>query len=158
MPEIDFSHLLQQYGYLIVLLGTFLEGETILILGGFAAHRGYLSLPWVILIAFCGSLAGDQLWFFLGRRHGKAILKRNPFWQTRVRKVTDLFRRYHTPVIVAFRFFYGLRNLTPFVLGMTSVPAVRFFCLTRSARRCGLGSSEPVAICSAWPARRCSRT
>ena len=40
------------YGYLAVLLGTFLEGETILVLGGFAAHRGYLALPWVIVAAF----------------------------------------------------------------------------------------------------------
>ena len=57
------------YGYLAVLLGTFLEDETILVLGGFAAHRGYLALPWVIVAAFLGSLCGDQLFFFLGRKH-----------------------------------------------------------------------------------------
>jgi len=51
------------YGYVAVLLGTFLEGETILVLGGFAAHRGYLALPWVIVAAFFGSLCGDQLFF-----------------------------------------------------------------------------------------------
>jgi membrane protein DedA with SNARE-associated domain len=34
--------ILDPYGYLAVLVGTFLEGETILVLGGFAAHRGYL--------------------------------------------------------------------------------------------------------------------
>jgi len=66
------------YGYVAVLLGTFLEGETILVLGGFAAHRGYLALPGVILAAFIGSLCGDQLFFFLGRRHSQAVLARRP--------------------------------------------------------------------------------
>ena len=61
--------LIQNYGYWAVFVGTFIEGETILLLGGFAAHRGYLALPWVIVAAFFGSLCGDQLFFFLGRKH-----------------------------------------------------------------------------------------
>lgn len=31
---------------LAVFLGTFIEGEIVLVLGGIAAHRGYLDLPW----------------------------------------------------------------------------------------------------------------
>lgn len=44
--------LIENYGYLAILIGTFLESETILVLGGFIAHQGYLALPWVILAAF----------------------------------------------------------------------------------------------------------
>ena len=40
--------LLTDYGYWAVFVGSLLEGETILILAGFAAHRGYLSLPLVM--------------------------------------------------------------------------------------------------------------
>ncbi len=50
--------LIETYGYLTILLETFLEGETILVLGGFAAHRGYMHLPWVIGAAFVDSLCG----------------------------------------------------------------------------------------------------
>ena len=50
---------IETYGYAAILIGTFLEGETILVLGGFAAHRGYLSLPWVIVAAFAGTLSGE---------------------------------------------------------------------------------------------------
>lgn len=39
------TQLLDHYGYLAVLVCNVLEGETILILGGFAAHQGYLQLP-----------------------------------------------------------------------------------------------------------------
>ena len=55
------EHLIDAYGYLAILAGTFLEGETILILGGVAAKLGYLDLPWVIVCGFTGSLIGDQL-------------------------------------------------------------------------------------------------
>ena len=56
----DLQNIIETYGYAVILIATFLEGETILILGGFVAHRGYLMLPWVILAAFIGSLCGDQ--------------------------------------------------------------------------------------------------
>ena len=35
---------LAKYGYIAILLGTVFEGETIMIMGGFSAHRGYLDL------------------------------------------------------------------------------------------------------------------
>jgi len=76
--------LIETYGYLAILIGTFLEGETILVLGGFAAHRGYLALPWVILAAFIGSLCGDQLFFYLGRKHSQMILAKRQSWQSRI--------------------------------------------------------------------------
>ncbi|MBW2474086.1 MAG: hypothetical protein JRE56_05770 [Deltaproteobacteria bacterium] len=50
---------IEHFGYLAILIGTFLEGETILILGGFAAHRGYLDLSLVIISAFIGTVFGD---------------------------------------------------------------------------------------------------
>ena len=59
------------YGYWALLVGTFFEGETILIIGGITAHLGYLELPIVILIAFIGSFSGDQLYFFIGRMKGR---------------------------------------------------------------------------------------
>jgi len=114
------------YGYVAVLLGTFLEGETILVLGGFAAHRGYLALPGVILAAFIGSLCGDQLFFFLGRRHSQAVLARCPAWKARADQANRLLERFRTPFILIFRFLYGLRTVSPFVIGMSSVPARQF--------------------------------
>ena len=74
------EELVANYGYLAIVIGTFLEGETILVLGGFAAHRGFLELPWVMLCAFLGSMAGDQTFFYIGRRNGgrlRRALKRS---------------------------------------------------------------------------------
>ena len=120
------EHLIETYGYLAVLIGTFFEGETILILAGFAAHRGYLSLLGVILAAFAGTLCADQLMFYLGRRHSEALLARRPLWRERIDKAQRLLKRFHTPLILSFRFLYGLRTVTPFVIGMSTVPAWKF--------------------------------
>lgn len=120
---------IDDYGYIAVFLGTLFEGETILLLGGLAAQFGYLELPWVIAVAFVGSLSGDQFWFFIGRRHGNTLLARFPTWQQRVEKVHGVLRRYETPVLLGFRFFYGFRNLTPFVVGMGRISTGKFVSL-----------------------------
>jgi len=125
----NLESIIETYGYVAILVGTFLEGETILILGGFVAHRGYLELPGVIAAAFAGSLCGDQLFFFLGRRHSRAMLKRRPTWEKRVEKARRHIDRFGTPFILIFRFLYGLRTVAPFVIGMSTVPAARFVLL-----------------------------
>jgi len=60
---------LAKYGYVAILLGTAFEGETIMIMGGFSAHRGYLKLlPWVVLAGFVGNFIQNQVYFILGQR------------------------------------------------------------------------------------------
>jgi membrane protein DedA with SNARE-associated domain len=61
-----FESLLAKYGYIAILLGTVFEGETIMIMGGFSAHRGYLKLlPWVILAGFMGNFIQNQVYLEL---------------------------------------------------------------------------------------------
>jgi membrane protein DedA with SNARE-associated domain len=120
---------IDSYGYGVILLGTFFEGETILILGGFAAYQGYLKFPWVILIAFLGTLSGDQLFFYLGRKYGAKVLASRPAWEVRANRVRRLMERYQDYMILLFRFLYGLRFLTPFVLGFSRVSRGRFLLL-----------------------------
>ena len=121
--------LLQAYGYYALFIGTFLEGETILVLAGFLAHQGYLELRWVILLAFLGSLSGDTLVFHIGRWKGRAFLARRPRWDKRAARVQRALDKYGTYVVLSFRFFYGLRNITPFVIGSTGFKPTRFFLL-----------------------------
>ena len=121
--------LIENYGYLAVFIGAFLEGETILVMAGFAAYRGYLDLEKVILIALFASFLGDQLYFFLGRRHGRDILARFPTLKPRVERVDTLLHRYHLLLIPGIRFMYGLRIVGPIAFGMGRVEAVRFIFL-----------------------------
>jgi len=118
--------LISQFGYVAILFGTFFEGETILILGGLAAHRGYLDLRLVILAAFVGSTAGDQLFYFLGRTRHEALLAKRPGWRSRIEQVKLLVKNYRLPLLLGFRFLYGLRTITPFTLGLAGI-APRLF-------------------------------
>ena len=123
------EHLITQYGYAVLLLGTFFEGETVLVIAGFLAHRGYLELHWVIAAAFAGSYAGDQLLFHLGRRHGRSLLARWPKWNEPAERALQLLSRHHLPVVLGFRFLYGLRTITPFAIGMSGLSPWRFLLL-----------------------------
>jgi membrane protein DedA with SNARE-associated domain len=125
MPE-SVQALIDSYGYAVLFIGTVLEGETVLVLGGAAARLGHLRLEWVVACAFAGSLLGDQLWFWIGRRYGARLLARRPAWQPGVARVHARLARYEVPLLVGFRFVYGIRNLTPFVVGMSRIGAVKF--------------------------------
>jgi membrane protein DedA with SNARE-associated domain len=118
---------LAEYGYLAVFAGALLEGEVVLVLAGFVAHQGYLQLPIVMAVAFCGGTLGDQCFYFLGRRWGEALLGRLPArFESKADLVNRLLLRYHAWVIVLIRFMYGLRTIGPIVIGMSDVPPPRF--------------------------------
>lgn len=126
---IDLESLVSTYGYLALLVGTFLEGETILVIAGFLAHRGYLELPWVIAIGFLGTFSGDQLYFWLGRTKGANFLMRRPSYRVRVEKAQNLLEKYQKIIILGFRFLYGLRAVTPFAIGLSKSDAKEFIVL-----------------------------
>ena len=57
----NLEEFLSVYGYWAIFIGTFFEGETILIIGSLMAYQGYLFWPYVILAAFGGTLWGPVL-------------------------------------------------------------------------------------------------
>lgn len=123
---IDWAAWLSTYGYWAIAIGTFLEGETILLAGAWAAHHGLLDIRGVAAAAVCGSFCGDQLYFLLGRIFGTRLLRHWPAAQRGHERVFRLLQRHQSAFILAFRFLYGLRTVAPFVLGASRLPARRF--------------------------------
>ena len=121
------EYLVTTYGYWAILAGTFFEGETLLIVGGFIAHLGYLKLPYVMAMAFLGSFAGDQFFFILGRLKGQKILSRFKKAQHRIHKIHVFTHRYNNWIMFGFRFIYGIRILTPIVIGTNHKISTRRF-------------------------------
>ena len=120
------SQLLSQYGYLAVFLGSLLEGETIVVLAGFAAHQGHLSLPVTLLCAFAGGTLGDQAAFVVGYFWGPSILDRIPGARQRVGRLQELLHRFDGLLIIGVRFMYGLRLVGPIAMGASGVKPIRF--------------------------------
>ena len=118
--------LLQKFGYLAVFVGTFLEGETILVLAGFFAERGYLSLPLVVLCAFSGAYVGHVFWFWLGRTQGVRLLDRFPRMKKHFGKGIRIFERYGAPAIFITQWLYGLRITCAVIIGISKISTVKF--------------------------------
>ena len=117
------------YGYLVILVGSFFEGETVLVLAGFLAHRGYLAFSLVVLSAFAGTFAGDQFYFFIGRIKGMAYLDTHQSWKAKSGRAFKLMQKHQTLVILLFRFIYGIRTITPFLIGASGISLWRFMAL-----------------------------
>lgn len=123
------EQLVREYGYLTVLILTFFEGESVVLLAAFAAAQGWLNPILVGLAGMSGGMCGDQAWFMLGRRFGPAIFRRFPKWQPKVQIIAERLHRHKNLVMLSFRFFYGLRNPTPFVIGTTTIRWWHFLAL-----------------------------
>ncbi|BDV43113.1 membrane protein [Geotalea uraniireducens] len=120
---------LEIYGYWVLLLWTFLEGEAGLILAGFLASQGHLNIFGVMATALCGAFFGDQFYFYLGRWKGKQLLGLFTLIARKFRKALRLIEKYGSLVAFVSRYTYGFRIVLPIILGMSSFPASRFLWL-----------------------------
>jgi len=128
--------LVNDYGawiYALIFAWTFFEGETFVLFAGLAASKGYLDWGGVFFAAWLGSFAGDQLYFWIGRRWGTALLGRVPRWQGSVQSSLEWLKRYDTWFILSFRFIYGVRNFASFAMGMSGLAPARFASLNLGA-------------------------
>ncbi len=128
-----FQQLLIDYGYWVLFIGTFLEGETILIMAGFLAFQGYLQITGVVVTAFVGSFLGDQFYFYLGRLKGRALLKRFHGIARKFRQALKMIEKYGVLVAFVSRFTYGFRIVLPIILGITSLAPRTFFLINLSS-------------------------
>jgi membrane protein DedA with SNARE-associated domain len=126
MDTATLQSLIAAYGYWVLTAGCLLEGETILILAGFAAHRGLLD-PWAVwVVAASAGFLGDQIFFWLGRHHGAQVLARWPSLAVHADRLKNLERRWHAVLIIGIRFAYGLRIAGPILIGSSRMSARRF--------------------------------
>jgi membrane protein DedA with SNARE-associated domain len=120
------EQLIQTYGYIALFIGTFLEGESFLLIAGLAAHRGYLDLPLCMLVAGTGSFLCDQVWFYIGRVRGRPFIERRPEWAKRAARVQGWIEHHQILMALSLRFAYGLRTITPITFGAVGFGPVRF--------------------------------
>lgn len=126
LGHLDLNALIAVYGYWVIFVGCLLEGETVLILGGMAAHQGSLQLLHVIGCATLGGILGDQLLFWTGRFSGARLLPKLKRHQSAIERAEGLIHRYPTSSVFAVRFFYGMRLVGPMVIGASGLAPWRF--------------------------------
>ena len=117
------TSLFLRFGYGLIFVAAAFEGDAALISGAFLARRGYFSLPLVTLVAALGTIAGNQLYYWIGRRSSTSsrlpaarLLDKAGAWLT------------GRGIWIAFvsRFLYGLRVAIPVACGVTRMPPLHF--------------------------------
>ncbi len=109
------------------------EGESFVLAGGALSQRGLFPAWQVALAAFGGSVAMDQACFALGRwcrewRWISAMRSRRT-----VKAALGFIEKYPNGYIIAFRYLYGLRIVSPLAIGLTSIGWLRFLLLNTAS-------------------------
>ena len=131
--------LFADFGYLIVfgfaflehsfMVGLLIPGDVILALGALSAGRGDLNIVLVILLAFTGCVAGDNLGYFLGLKLGRPFLDRHGEFLKlgkRILVAEKYFEKHGGKTIFFSRFVTFVGTLAPPIAGMSRMRYRRF--------------------------------
>ena len=121
-----FSVMISKYGYLAIGIGTFLEGEIILILAALMVTQGQMHLEGVIIAAAAGAFLGDIASYLLGSWKVDYVLTKMPAVRKLLPRAQNIIRRFGSVSILLSRFFYGLRVPTSVICGMSKFRFARF--------------------------------
>lgn len=143
MSPDQLQDLLQSWGYGLVFVSMVLEsaglplpGETITLLGGYAAGSGHLNGIAVIAAAASGAMLGDSIGYWIGRRLGwsflermNRLLKQSPEQLERLRLN---FVRHAGKSVFLGRFVALLRVMAGPMAGAVGMPYRRFLVFNAS--------------------------
>jgi membrane protein DedA with SNARE-associated domain len=122
----QFIEFVREWGYVAVFLGALVEGESVILTASSMAYFGYLNIYKIMIIAFFTTTIVDQLLFFVGRYYGESIFKRFPKLQGAKERAFRLLHKFDIWFILSFRFIYGIRTVSPIVVGAAKVTPARF--------------------------------
>jgi membrane protein DedA with SNARE-associated domain/rhodanese-related sulfurtransferase len=132
--------LFAEWGALIVLVNTLLHEAgvpvpltpTVIVAG--AMDSTALGITSTVLAVVLGSVVGNSIWFYLGRRSGSSVLRTlcrlslSP--DTCVAKTSNAFDRWGPALLAVGRFIPGVSLVAPPMAGMSGMSWPRFLWLT----------------------------
>lgn len=151
MSSHEITHLIHEYGLIVVFLAAGLQavgfpipGGTALVAAGIDASTKHgLPVVWVIVAGALGALVGTTAGYGIGRWRGDRVLVRlgKLFRQKpeRVQQLRDWFQNHGVAPVFIARFITGARNVAGLLSGATGMRFPRF--LLVSAVACTLWSA-----------------
>jgi membrane-associated protein len=110
-------------------IGFFLPGDSLLVTAGIFAAAGHLRLFSLLVLASMCATAGNQLNYFVGRRTGEALYRRESsffFRRQHLARAHDFYEKYGGKTIVIARFVPIVRTFAPAVAGAAKMNYRRF--------------------------------
>jgi membrane protein DedA with SNARE-associated domain len=119
--------LVAHYGLVAVFVGTFFEGEGILVAAGVLAGEGMLHPLSVWATAAAGGWLGHLAWFLLGRWLGRQQLQSRWRWfGERLDQADRIIQRHPGWSILLLQYLYGVRMIGAAAFGLTHLSLRRF--------------------------------
>lgn len=129
--------LLLRWGYAVIFTAMLLEnaglplpGETVTLLGGYAAGSGQLNPLAVMAAAASGAMLGDNLGYWVGRRAGWGLIQRVGGWlgqgPAELELLRERFLRHAGASVLLGRFVAVLRVVAGPMAGALAMPYGRF--------------------------------
>ena len=118
--------IIAQYGYVALFIGTFFEGEVVVIVAGLLIHLEYLTPIATFVVVFSATFLGDQFFFGIGRVRGVKFLDKRPRLRKKVAYVHDMLHKHQNKILFGFRFLYGLRIPTLIAIGTSKISNKKF--------------------------------
>lgn len=126
-----------RWGYLVIFAAMLLEnaglplpGETVTLLGGYAAGSGQLSILGVMGAATGGAVLGDNIGYWVGRRLGWGLILKVGSWlgqsPAQLEKLRDQFLRHAGKSVLLGRFVAVLRVVAGPMAGAVGMPYPKF--------------------------------
>ena len=122
----NWTDLIQHYGYFAVFAGSLFEGETVLMLGAYAVHQHLLNFWLLIAAAMLGGFIGDQFYYQVGRRYGQKLIQSKPELAKKFDKASQFIERFPVLTILLMRFAWGLRTVLPIAVGIKAYPIWKY--------------------------------
>ena len=110
-------------------VGFFLPGDSLLVTAGIFAAAGVVPLWWLLLPVMACAIAGDQIGYWIGRKAGPALYKRDDslfFRRSHLQRAHEFYEKYGGRAVIFARFVPIVRTFCPPVAGAAHMPYSRY--------------------------------
>ena len=110
-------------------VGFFLPGDSLLVTAGVFAGAGRMHLAWLLSLVTLCAIAGDQLGYFIGRKAGPTLFRREDsrfFKRRHLTRAHEFYERYGGKTIILARFVPIVRTFCPPVAGAAGMKYSRY--------------------------------
>ncbi|MGC4377048.1 DedA family protein [Fictibacillus sp. Mic-4] len=138
--EQNILHFIQQFEYIGIflalalgILGLPIPDEALMTFAGYLVYKNMMSYFLTIFISSIGALTGITISYWIGRRFGLPLItKFGPklrITEDKLLKTQGLFQKYGTLLIVFGYFIPGIRHITAYLAGISSMSFKKYVTL-----------------------------
>ena len=130
-PVADLLQWLSHYRYLLLFPLVAIEGPIVTVIAGFLASLGQMEFIIALIIVITGDLAGDTIYYLLGKWGGRPWMKRWGHYiglnEHRIAKLETHFKKHPAKTLLLGKLAHGFGGPVLAAAGLADLPYLSFF-------------------------------